>query len=124
MSTARNKGTKAETAVVRFLRGYLGVWLPHLIELIDRHPLRGRNDVGDIRGVPYTAIQVKSTKRLDIAGALDSARSQAAEAGTDVYAAWIKRRGATDPARWYVVLDGEGFARLLLHYLTAEVRDD
>lgn len=117
MSAARDKGTRAETAVVDYLRSYFGPWLPDVAAQIDRHPLHGRNDVGDIRGVPTSALQVKNTKSLDVAGAVDAARIQAANADADVYAAWMKRRGRRDPADWYFVTDGEIGARLLHNYV-------
>jgi hypothetical protein len=121
MSAARDKGTRAETAVVNFLRGRISPWLPDIATGIDRHPLHGAADVGDIRGVPETVIQVKNTKRIDLAGALDSARLQATNADAALYAAWIKRRGKTNPDQWYVVLDGGTFTDMLLAYLGADV---
>jgi len=117
MSAARDKGTKAETALVHYLRGYFQPWLPDVAAGIGRHPLNGAVDVGDIRGVPSTVIQVKNTNRLDLAGAVDAARVQAANAEDDVYAAWIKRRGHSDPGRWYFATDGEIGARLLHSYV-------
>jgi hypothetical protein len=124
MSAARDKGTRAETAVVNYLRDRLSPWLPEIAAQIDRHPLKGGADMGDIRGLPKVAIQVKNTKRIDLAGALDSARVQATHADAEVYAAWIKRRGTSNPDRWYVVLDGGTFTDLLLDYLGAEVPPD
>lgn len=121
MSAARDKGTKAESAVVGFLRARLHPWLPDIAAQIDRHPLKGRTDVGDIRGLPGTVIQVKNTNRLDLPAALDAARKQAAVAEAPLYAAWIKRRGTQDPGEWYVVLDGSTFTDVLLPYLGADV---
>lgn len=51
----KEKGTAAETAVVRYFiaRGYTGA---------ERRSLRGVNDGGDIAGVPMTTIEVKAEK--------------------------------------------------------------
>jgi hypothetical protein len=121
VSAARDKGTRAETAVVHYLRDFFRPWMPDVAAGIGRHPLNGAVDLGDIRGVPCTVLQVKNTQRLDLAGAVDAARLQAANAEDDIYAAWIKRRGTTDPARWYFVTDGEIGARLLHSYVLHHV---
>lgn len=61
---SRNKGTAAETAVVR--------WFHEQGETqVDRHPLRGSKDVGDIRGVPSCVVSVKMRGRdkpMDFSG--------------------------------------------------------
>lgn len=115
MSRSRDVGTRAETAVVRYLRSELAA-RPLIIE---RLALSGAHDRGDVAGVPDTVIQVKAARRIEPAAFLDAARVQASNAQASVYAAWIKRRGTTDPARWYALTDGEVFARLLdLHVAT------
>jgi hypothetical protein len=117
VSVLRDKGTRAETAVVHYLRQYFKPWMPEVAAQIGRHPLNGAVDLGDIRGVPATVLQVKNTQRLDLAGAVDAARRQGANADADIHAAWIKRRGTASPARWYFATDGEIGARLLHNYV-------
>lgn len=55
MSASKDKGTRAETAVVRYLREH---GFPHA----ERAPLRGANDQGDITGLPLWVIEVKAHK--------------------------------------------------------------
>ena len=64
MSKSKDKGTAFETAVVRYLRERLGD------EEIDRMPLRGSRDEGDVRGLKLrgmqTCVEVKNHKQLRI----------------------------------------------------------
>lgn len=52
MNASRNKGTRAETAVVRWARA-------NGFPDADRAPLRGTADTGDITGIPSHVISVK-----------------------------------------------------------------
>ena len=54
----RAKGTRAESAVKRWLCDELGI-------NVDRSPLRGTKDQGDILGLPDTVVEVKNTKLPD-----------------------------------------------------------
>lgn len=62
MSKSKDKGTAFETAVVRYLRDRLGD------DEIDRMPLRGSRDEGDIRGLKLrgmsVCVEVKNHKQL------------------------------------------------------------
>lgn len=62
MSRAKDKGTAYETAVVRYLRDRLGD------EEIDRMPLRGNRDEGDVRGLKLrgmpVCVEVKNHRQL------------------------------------------------------------
>lgn len=106
MSRNRARGTGAETAVVRYLieRGWLHA---------ERRALHGNNDKGDITGIPCVCIEVKARKTIDVAGFVDEANLEAANAHANIGAAWVKRRGTTDPGRWHVLMDGQTFTRLL-----------
>jgi hypothetical protein len=105
MSASKAKGTRAESAIVEYLRrrGWLQA---------ERRALAGRGDKGDVTGVPCV-IECKNTNRLDLAGAVDEANAEAANACADIGVAWIKRRGKGDPADWYVAMDGRTFTELL-----------
>lgn len=86
MSASRRKGTAFETAVVNFLReaGY---------DAAERRALQGRLDRGDIAGLPGWTLECKAEKTISLAQYMDEARAEAANAGTDLYAAVVKRRG-------------------------------
>lgn len=55
MNPPRQKGTRAESAVKRWLCDELGI-------SVDRSPLRGNKDCGDILGLPDTVVEVKNCK--------------------------------------------------------------
>jgi hypothetical protein len=84
VSRSKDKGTRFETAVVRFL----GRWFP----ACERRALTGKHDKGDIAGVPGWTLELKNTASLDLAGALNEAKAEAANAGTRYYAAVFSRR--------------------------------
>ena len=100
MSAARQKGTAAETAVVRFLRanGY---------QHAERRALAGSQDRGDVAGVGGVVIEVKNCKRMELAAWIDEAEDEAN--GTEIAAVWHKRVGRGDPGDWYVTMSGYDF---------------
>ncbi|WP_327719862.1 hypothetical protein OG381_34305 [Streptomyces sp. NBC_00490] len=59
MSASKQKGTAAETAVVRFLQH----WWPDA----ERRALSGNKDKGDVAGVPGVAVEIKAAARLALA---------------------------------------------------------
>lgn len=74
------------------------------------------DDVGDveIEGVPV-AVECKNTQRLDLAGFVDEARTEARNAGVDIGVAIVKRRGR--PAgESYLVCQLDDGAELLRAY--------
>jgi hypothetical protein len=115
VSASKDKGTAAETAVVRFLRanGY-----PHC----ERRALAGAQDRGDVAGIPGLVVEVKAVARMELAGWLDEASSESVTARNrvdgsialaDVPVVWHKRRGKRSPGDWYVTMDGWAFLALL-----------
>lgn len=105
-ATARQAGTKWETAIVEALR--LAGW-----DACERRRLSGKRDRGDIAGVPGVVIEAKNTARIDLAGAVDQANIERENADAEHGVAWIKRRGKSHPAHGYVVMDGYTFMNLL-----------
>lgn len=105
-ATARQAGTKWETAIVGYLvdRGWIHA---------ERRRLAGAADKGDIAGIPGVVIEAKNTNRLDLAGAVDEAQAEAGNAGAAHGVAWIKRKGKSGAERGYVVMSGETFTNLL-----------
>jgi len=106
VNRAKQKGTSWETAIVRYLvsRGWLHA---------ERRTLSGAHDRGDIAGLPGVVIEAKNAQRIDLAGWLTEAQTEAKNAGAEVGVVWVKRRGKTSPAGGYVVMDGSTFADLL-----------
>lgn len=105
MSASKKKGTAWETAVVEWFRA-------HGHPYCERRALNGNRDRGDI-ALPGVVLELKNTSRLELAAAVDEARAEAVNAGVDIYAAVIKRRGKGDPGDAYVVTDLRTFNRLL-----------
>ena len=64
---------------------------------------------GDVLGVPGWVLEAKNHAALDLAGWCD----QAAAAPTVLWAVIIKRRGHSDPASAYVLLNLDNFTHLL-----------
>ena len=100
-------GTRAETAVVDYLRrcGFPNV---------ERRALAGVNDRGDIAGLPGVVIEVKDHGRMELATWLNEAQAEAR--GLDVGVVWHKRRGKGSPADWIVSMGGTEFVMFLKEY--------
>jgi hypothetical protein len=75
--------------------------------------MQGSRDRGDIAGLPGVVIEAKNCKQLDLAGWLDETTVEQANAGANVGAVWVKRRGRTNPGAGYVVMAGATFTALL-----------
>lgn len=105
-ATARQAGTKWETAIVKVLIDH--GW-PHA----ERRRLSGTRDRGDIAGVPGVVIEAKNTNRLEVAAAVDEANVEALNANAPIGVAWFKRKGKTSPLDGYVLMSGDTFLRLL-----------
>lgn len=110
-ATARQAGTKWETEIVNRLieAGWIHA---------ERRRLAGARDRGDIAGVAGVVIEAKNTNRLELAAAVDEARTEAHNDNTGVFGvshgvAWIKRKGKTSALDGYVVMDGRTFIALL-----------
>lgn len=97
MSASKQKGTAAETAVVRYLQAN---GFPH----VERRALAGVNDRGDISGIPGVVLEVKNCKRIELAGWLDELEAEMTNAGAYIGAVVHKRRGTTDPGKWFATL--------------------
>lgn len=104
MSKSKAKGTRFEREVA----DYLALSVPG----VDRMILHGSADHGDITGVPDWTLETKSTRTIDLAGALDEAKVEASNAKTRWHAAIVKRRGKS-VAGAYVVFSLGQFADLL-----------
>jgi hypothetical protein len=106
VSRSKAKGTAAETAVVRFLReaGF---------EQAERRTLNGVQDRGDIAGIPGVVIEVKNCARDQLPAWIGEAERERDNDRAGLGVVWHKRRGTTDPGRWFVTMSGDQFAALL-----------
>ena len=100
------RGTAAETAVVHYLkaRGWYHA---------ERRALTGNKDRGDVAGIAGCVIEVKDCKTLTFGPWLNEAETEKANDNAAVGVVWAKRRGTTDPGKWFVLMTGEQFTSLL-----------
>lgn len=113
MSAARQKGTRAETAVVDYLRT---VGFPQA----ERRALGGNKDRGDIAGVVSTVLEVKDCKTTDLAGWVRELEAEIANDGARYGAVVHKRRGKGSPGDWYATMPVSRLVTLLLDALGIE----
>ena len=108
MSTARRKGTAAETAVVDYLRDN-GV--PHA----ERRALNGANDRGDIAGIAGVVLEVKSGARLELPAWMREAEVERMNDNAAYGLLIIKPKGVgtTRIGEWPVVMPLSRALRLL-----------
>jgi Holliday junction resolvase len=106
VSKAKQKGTAAETAVVRYLRE---VGWPYA----ERLALSGNKDRGDVTGLPGIVVEVKACKTWDLAGWIKELQAEMKNAGADIGVLVVKRKGFTDPADWYWITIGSVMTDLL-----------
>ncbi len=106
MNAPRRAGTRAETAVVTWLRGC--GW-PY----VERRALCGSRDRGDVAGLVGVVVEVKAERRTDLAGWLAELTAEVTHDHADLGVVIVKRRGCTDPGSWYALTDAGTFAALL-----------
>lgn len=105
MNRSKARGTAWESAIVKYLRA-------HGHPFAERRALAGNQDKGDI-ALPGIVIEAKNCAKFDLAGWLDEATLEAANAGVPVGVVWFKKRGSTNPGDAYVLMDGATFTRLI-----------
>jgi len=103
---SRDKGTKFESQVVEFLR-------THGFPYAERRALGGANDKGDITGCGPIVVECKNAKAITLAAWCDELDVEMRNAGVEVGAVVIKRRGTTDVGRAYAVMPMDVFVRLI-----------
>lgn len=107
MNRSKDIGTKAESAVVRYLQ--TAGW-----PSAERRSLRGQLDAGDITGTPGICWSVKggdaakSASDNQVADWLGEVEKQHINAGADVFLLVLQRKGVglANAGRWWAVLPG------------------
>lgn len=102
MSKSKQKGTAAETAVVKALQR-LG-W-PH----VERRALQGAEDKGDISGIPGVCFEVKDAKTWQVSGWLQETLEERANAKATHGILVIKLPGVghSNAEKWLTVMDDD-----------------
>lgn len=106
MSKAKQKGTAAETAVVKYLQ-------ENGFPYAERRALHGTADKGDITGCGPLVFEVKNHQSFDLAGWLKELEAEMVNAKVDTGAVIAKKRGKGDPAEWYAIMPVRIFVGLL-----------
>lgn len=108
MSRAKQKGTLAETAIVNYLKE---TW-----PTAERRVLSGKNDKGDITGIPNLVFEVKNQKTYSISQWLKETAIEKENAVADFGFLIIKPNGVgvSKVENWWSVLPLEDLTRLLL----------
>lgn len=116
-ASAKAAGTRAETAVAR----YLAVQLDD--DRIERRTKTGSKDRGDISGVRHmgarVVVEVKDVSRMALAQWVDEAITEARNDDAACGLVIAKKRGTTDVGDWYVHMT----VRELVGLLTGEATE-
>lgn len=94
MSKSKQKGTAAETAVVKYLKtnGFNGV---------ERRALTGAYDKGDISGIEGLVIEVKDHRTMTLGQWIEELKVEIDNANAETGVVIHKRRGKGDVGEWY-----------------------
>lgn len=103
-ASIKAKGRAAENAVAEFM----GRFWPG----VERRRLNGVHDRGDIAGVPYTVVEVKSGVKLDLPGWLGEAERERVNDGAAFGVVVVKPKGVTDAGEFYAVMRLEAWCRM------------
>lgn len=107
MSKAKDRGTRAESAVRDWLQSN---GFPHC----ERMAGNGALDRGDLTGLgPGIVVEVKDHARLDLAGWMNELHAEMINAKAGVGVVVHKRRGKSDPDSWYCSMPGSVLVKLL-----------
>lgn len=107
MSKQKQKGTSAETAVVKYLK-------QNGFPKAERRALQGVLDKGDISGVDDVVFEVKDHKKMDLAGWVKELEVERKNALALTGAVIHKKRGTLNVGEWYATMPVDLFIKLLI----------
>ena len=106
MSKSKQKGTAAETAVVKYLKA-------NGFPKAERRALTGALDKGDISGIDDVVFEVKDHKKMELSGWVKELEVEVDNANAVTGAVVHKRRGTTDVGEWYATMPFYMFLSLI-----------
>jgi Holliday junction resolvase len=106
MSKSKQKGTAAETAVVRYLQ-------EHGFPYAERRALHGNLDKGDITGCGPIVFEVKDHAKITIPAWLKELEEEVANAKAEAGAVLAKKRGTLKVGEWYAIMPVSALVKLL-----------
>lgn len=108
--SARAAGSRFERQIADWLK-------VHVSEFIDRRVKTGSKDRGDLTGVrahgKRVAVEIKNTTRINLAGWIAEAHTEAGNDDAAVGIVIFKRHGVGDPSRQWALMTVEDLAFLL-----------
>jgi hypothetical protein len=104
----KQKGTAAETAVVKYLKETFNI-------NVERRALTGSQDKGDISGIEDVVLEVKNQKTMMLGQWIDELEVEISNANAVTGAVVHKRKGTTDVGEWYASMPFSLFVWLLKH---------
>jgi hypothetical protein len=107
MSKSKQKGTLAETAVADYLK--------QTFPAVERRTLSGKNDKGDIAGVPRCVIEVKNQRSYKIHEWMKETESERLNADSDIGILVIKPNGVgvSKVGQWWAVVSLETIIEMI-----------
>lgn len=108
MGTSRAKGTKAESALTAYLNS--SGWPD-----ADRAPLRGRFDKGDVKWLPWIAVEVKNVRTPAYGQWLKEAEAERVNLGAEIGVVIHKPHGTalTDQGNWHTIMKLDTFLAMV-----------
>jgi hypothetical protein len=106
MSKSKQKGTAAETAVVKYLKA-------NGFPKAERRALTGALDKGDISGIDDVVFEVKDHKKMELSGWVKELEVEVDNANAVTGAVVHKRKGTTDVGEWYATMPFYMFLSLI-----------
>lgn len=106
MSKSKQKGTAAETAVVRYLQ-------EHGFPYAERRALHGNLDKGDITGCGPIVFEVKDHAKITIPAWLRELEEEVINAKAQAGAVVAKKRGTLKVGEWYAIMPVSALVKLL-----------
>lgn len=106
MNKSKNKGTKGETAVVKYLQ-------EHGWKTAERRALKGNLDCGDISGVENLCLEVKNTKIKELGVWTEQLLVEIKNAKATTGAIIHNRVRKTDVGDWYATMPVHIYVQLL-----------
>jgi hypothetical protein len=114
---SKAKGSAAEKLVAEW---YAANGWPHA----ERRVTEGRNDRGDVSGVPGVVIEVKDAATLRLYEWIDETERERVADGAEFGVLVVKRYGSLDVSRWYAIMTVESHAEMLKEIFDLRARLD
>ncbi len=97
MSKSKQKGTAAETAVVKYFK-------ENGFPKVERRALQGSLDKGDISGIQDVCLEIKDHRTMNLSGWVKELEVEMQNSQALTGAVIHKKRGTLDVGEWYATI--------------------